>query len=94
MSIWGYGRERNGILGNLLNTHPMALKHLMPALMHFYIGMWFPKEKSRIANCANCCSLEVEQTGASSQFYDKFSTFSIYRPMILIPTIYCSTDAR
>lgn len=38
MSIWGYGRERNGILGNLLNTHPMALKHLMPALMHFYIG--------------------------------------------------------
>ena len=38
MSIWGYGRERNGILGNLLNTHPMALKYLMPALMHFYIG--------------------------------------------------------
>lgn len=38
LSIWGYGRERNGILGNLLNTHPMALTHLMPALMHFYIG--------------------------------------------------------
>ena len=38
MSIWGYGREKNGILGNLLNSHPMALKHLMPALMHFYIG--------------------------------------------------------
>ncbi|RXW24458.1 hypothetical protein EST38_g1393 [Candolleomyces aberdarensis] len=53
MSIWGYGRERLGVLGNLLNTHPMALKHLMPALMHFYI--------------------EVEQTGASSQFYDKFN---------------------
>jgi len=53
MSIWGYGREQNGILGNLLNSHPMALKHLMPALMHFYI--------------------EVEQTGASSQFYDKFN---------------------
>ncbi|KAJ6585038.1 ubiquitin elongating factor core-domain-containing protein [Mycena capillaripes] len=52
-SIWGYGRERNGLLGNMLNTHPMALKHLMPALTHFYI--------------------EVEQTGASSQFYDKFS---------------------
>ncbi|KAF8895484.1 ubiquitin conjugation factor E4 [Infundibulicybe gibba] len=57
MSVWGYGRERNGILGNLLNTHPMALKHLMPALMHFYI--------------------EVEQTGASSQFYDKFSVRNI-----------------
>ncbi|KAF8798969.1 hypothetical protein BYT27DRAFT_7202705 [Phlegmacium glaucopus] len=53
MSIWGYGRERNGILGNLLNSHPLALKHLMPALMNFYI--------------------EVEQTGASSQFYDKFN---------------------
>ncbi|ESK87147.1 ubiquitin fusion degradation protein [Moniliophthora roreri MCA 2997] len=53
MCIWGYGRERNGILGNLLHSHPLALKHLMPALMHFYI--------------------EVEQTGASSQFYDKFN---------------------
>ncbi|KAG6897645.1 hypothetical protein C0992_012624 [Termitomyces sp. T32_za158] len=53
MSIWGYGHERHGVLGNLLNTHPVALKHLMPALMHFYI--------------------EVEQTGASSQFYDKFN---------------------
>ena len=42
MSIWGYGRERNGILGNLLNTHPLALKHLMPTLMHFYIGNIFP----------------------------------------------------
>ncbi|KAJ7789329.1 ubiquitin elongating factor core-domain-containing protein [Mycena olivaceomarginata] len=51
--ILGYGRERNGLLGNMLNTHPMALRHLMPALTHFYI--------------------EVEQTGASSQFYDKFS---------------------
>ncbi|KAF9533152.1 ubiquitin elongating factor core-domain-containing protein [Crepidotus variabilis] len=53
MSIWQYGRERNGILGNMLNTHPLALAHLMPAMMHFYI--------------------EVEQTGASSQFYDKFN---------------------
>jgi hypothetical protein len=38
MSIWGYGRERNGILGNMLNTHLVALKHVMPAMMHFYIG--------------------------------------------------------
>ncbi|KAF8903108.1 ubiquitin elongating factor core-domain-containing protein [Gymnopilus junonius] len=37
MSVWGYGRERNGILGNMLNSHPLALKNLMPALMHFYI---------------------------------------------------------
>ncbi|KAL0579137.1 Ubiquitin conjugation factor E4 [Marasmius crinis-equi] len=53
MGLWGYGRERNGVLGGLLHGHPLALKHLMPALMHFYI--------------------EVEQTGASSQFYDKFN---------------------
>ncbi len=33
-----YGRERNGVLGNLLNSHPFALKHLMPAMMSFYIG--------------------------------------------------------
>jgi ubiquitin conjugation factor E4 B len=52
--IWAQGRDRQVILGSLLNTHPMALKHLMPALMHFYI--------------------EVEQTGASSQFYDKFNS--------------------
>ncbi|TDL23245.1 hypothetical protein BD410DRAFT_747294 [Rickenella mellea] len=48
-----YGREQNGVLGNILNTHPVALKHLMPAMMSFYC--------------------EVEQTGASSQFYDKFN---------------------
>ncbi|GJE98441.1 Ubiquitin conjugation factor E4 [Phanerochaete sordida] len=44
---------RRSILESVLNTHPMALKYLMPALIHFYI--------------------EVEQTGASSQFYDKFN---------------------
>ncbi|KXN88270.1 Ubiquitin conjugation factor E4 [Leucoagaricus sp. SymC.cos] len=49
-----YGRERTGLLGNILNTEPMALRHLIPALTHFYI--------------------EVEQTGASSQFYDKFNS--------------------
>lgn len=49
-----YGRERSGLLGNMLNTEPLALKHLIPALTHFYI--------------------EVEQTGASSQFYDKFNS--------------------
>ncbi|KAF8558253.1 hypothetical protein OG21DRAFT_1455716 [Imleria badia] len=48
-----YGNERSGILGGVLNSHPLALKHLIPALTHFYI--------------------EVEQTGASSQFYDKFN---------------------
>ncbi|KAG1751124.1 ubiquitin elongating factor core-domain-containing protein [Suillus lakei] len=48
-----YGNDRHGILGNMLNVHPVALKNLIPALTHFYI--------------------EVEQTGASSQFYDKFN---------------------
>ncbi|KAH9179139.1 ubiquitin elongating factor core-domain-containing protein [Lactarius sanguifluus] len=46
-------RGQSSLLGPSLNSHPVALKHLMPALTHFYI--------------------EVEQTGASSQFYDKFN---------------------
>ncbi|KAF7365176.1 U-box domain-containing protein [Mycena venus] len=47
--IWGYGRERNGLLGNMLNTHPMALRHLMPALTHFYIGgsRWSRRAQAR-----------------------------------------------
>ncbi|QRV77647.1 ubiquitin conjugation factor E4 [Ceratobasidium sp. AG-Ba] len=49
-----YGRERDGALGSLINTNPLSLQHLMPALMSFYV--------------------EVEQTGASSQFYDKFES--------------------
>ncbi|KAF9221552.1 hypothetical protein BS17DRAFT_784937 [Gyrodon lividus] len=55
--ILPYGNARNGILGGTLNSHPLALKHLISALTHFYI--------------------EVEQTGASSQFYDKFSERNI-----------------
>ena len=35
-----YGRERLGVLGAELNSHPLALKHLMPALMSFYVGMF------------------------------------------------------
>ncbi|KIY63497.1 hypothetical protein CYLTODRAFT_493873 [Cylindrobasidium torrendii FP15055 ss-10] len=55
LGIWNYdGRHADGILGSLLNSHPMALQHLMSVLTHFYI--------------------EVEQTGASSQFYDKFNS--------------------
>ena len=33
-----YGPERIGVLGQVLNSQPFALKHLMPALMSFYIG--------------------------------------------------------
>lgn len=71
MSIWGYGRERNGVLGNMLNTHPLALRHLMSSLMHFYIG----KSAEFSANLHPDVLSEVEQTGASSQFYDKFSGY-------------------
>ncbi|KAI0661957.1 ubiquitin conjugation factor E4 [Cubamyces menziesii] len=53
MGTWNWSEQRS-VLTTLLNTHPMALKHLMPSLMNFYI--------------------EVEQTGASSQFYDKFNS--------------------
>lgn len=51
----------------MLNTHPLALKHLMPALMHFYI--------------------EVEQTGASSQFYDKFNARFVHYLFISMTTL-------
>jgi len=44
---------RRSVLNSTLNSHPVSLKHLIPALTQFYI--------------------EVEQTGASSQFYDKFN---------------------
>lgn len=30
---------RRSVLESMLNSHPMALKYLMPALIHFYIGM-------------------------------------------------------
>ncbi|CAE6456226.1 unnamed protein product [Rhizoctonia solani] len=48
------GRERDGLLGALFNSHPLSLQHLLPSLMWFYV--------------------EVEQTGASTQFYDKFES--------------------
>ena len=38
--ILGYGNERTGVLGNTLNSHPLALKHLMSSLMSFYVGTW------------------------------------------------------
>lgn len=36
--ILGYGHERTGVLGHTLNSHPLALKHLMSSLMNFYVG--------------------------------------------------------
>ena len=47
-----YGRTK-GILGDILFSLPFANKHLLHALMKFYI--------------------EVENTGAHTQFYDKFN---------------------
>ncbi|KAG9010260.1 hypothetical protein FRB94_010788 [Tulasnella sp. JGI-2019a] len=52
--ILPYGRDKMGVMGPILNSHPTALQHLIPILMSFYV--------------------EVEQTGAHSQFYDKFDT--------------------
>lgn len=39
--ILPYGHERHGILSGVLNSHPLALKHLIPALTHFYIGVFY-----------------------------------------------------
>ena len=33
-----YRDDGVSLLGPAMNTHPMALKHLISALMHFYIG--------------------------------------------------------
>ncbi len=38
---WNWGEQRS-VLTTLLNTHSVALQHLMPALMHFYIGRTCP----------------------------------------------------
>lgn len=55
---------------SVLNTHPMALEHLMAVLMQFYVG------KSlfhlSVTTRAQLLFSDVENTGASSQFYDKF----------------------
>lgn len=51
--IWPVYNRSKGILGDLLNSLPLATEHLLHALMKFYI--------------------EVENTGAHTQFYDKFN---------------------
>lgn len=51
--IWPVYNRSKGILGDLLNSLPVATEHLLHALMKFYI--------------------EVEVTGAHTQFYDKFN---------------------
>lgn len=51
--IWPVYNRSKGILGDLLNSLPFAIEHLLHALMKFYI--------------------EVENTGAHTQFYDKFN---------------------
>lgn len=38
---WG---GRRSVLNSTLNSHPMALKYLFPALMHFYIGEFRAKQ--------------------------------------------------
>ncbi|KAG1779352.1 ubiquitin elongating factor core-domain-containing protein [Suillus placidus] len=53
-----YGNDRHGVLGHTLNTHPVALKNLIPALTSLLMVF----------------SSEVEQTGASSQLCDKSNT--------------------
>lgn len=41
LGVYGLGSDRKAPLTNTLNSHPMALKHLMPALTHFYCGEGF-----------------------------------------------------
>jgi ubiquitin conjugation factor E4 B len=61
-----------GELDTALNSNPLALNHLMSALMSFYV--------------------DVEQTGASSQFYDKFNVR--YNISQIIKTIWSNSVHR
>ena len=70
LGTWPFDGRRS-LLTGLLNSHPLALKHLMPAMMTIYIGTFV--FLSYIGVLWLRCFEEVEQTGASSQFYDKFS---------------------
>ncbi|KAL9590791.1 MAG: hypothetical protein Q9203_000429 [Teloschistes exilis] len=57
---WPAPNRPKGVLGDLLMGLPIATKHLLHALMKFYI--------------------EVENTGAHTQFYDKFNIrFEIFQ---------------
>jgi len=51
--VWPTPYRAKGVLGDLLNSSEFAMKHLLHALMKFYI--------------------EAENTGAHTQFYDKFN---------------------
>lgn len=64
-----YHRQK-GILGDSLTSSKFANDHLLHALLKFYIGKWHleTRERRLLTLCA-----EVEQTGVSSQFYDKFN---------------------
>ena len=57
-----------------LNTHPLALKYLIPSLIRIYV--------------------EVEQTGASSQFYDKFSACFKFAGFWMIADLLRFADTR
>lgn len=69
-----FRRFNNGILGNVLCTHPLSLKHLMMCLMSFYVGK--PTSDLFVIRCLVC--LECEKTGTHTQFYDKFRMHPIY----------------
>ncbi|KDN45409.1 hypothetical protein RSAG8_04996, partial [Rhizoctonia solani AG-8 WAC10335] len=76
------GRERDGLLGPLFNSHPLALQHLLPTLMWFYVEVEQTGASSQFYDNLGYLTVvqclmehpEVEQTGASSQFYDKFES--------------------
>ncbi|KAI9843901.1 MAG: hypothetical protein M1837_006055 [Sclerophora amabilis] len=68
--IWPTYTRQKGILGDLLNSLPFATEHLLHALMKFYIGKF---SLVAVASGHSNIRAEVENTGAHTQFYDKFN---------------------
>lgn len=60
---------------SIIHTHPLALQHLMPALMRFYVGQY---RRMFFVTFTQFLSQDVENAGASGQFY-KFCESRIYK---------------
>lgn len=65
-----------GSLGDVLNFHPLALKNLMPCLVHAYVRKYTPTFSFDCSASTDCSLniIEIEITGSHTQFYDKFNT--------------------
>lgn len=63
----------------MMESHPLSVNQLVPALMKFYTGKRVSKSNFQLYSehfdfmLTGCFSPDVEHTGATSEFYDKFT---------------------